>query len=154
MIFLIKLAIGLVIFVLILGFAQTWAVENSNNGKLFNSSAAPSVKLDGFYKGSVNLPVKVTWLGKKFTSASSTGINVFDDGAGGQSEKYSFTTIMGLNGSSTVLYIDYDQPDNPFWVRPILDELVEPTPGQFLGKLTVRIIPGYPYSLGFFRLEK
>jgi len=154
MFFLFKLVIGIAIFVLGAGFLQTWYVENSDNGKLFASSSAPNTKLDGFYKGSVNLPVKVTWLGKKFNSASSTGINVFDDGNPQPAERYPFTTSIGLHGEKTALYIDYDRPENPFWIRLILDQLVEPLPGQYMGKLTVRIIPGYPYSLGFFRLQK
>lgn len=154
MFFLIKLILALVILALALGFFRTWQVENSDEGKLFASNSAPTAKLDGFYKGSVNAPVKVTWLGKKFISASSTGINVFDDGNGGQSERYPFSTSMGLHGTSTALYIDYSLPENPFWVRPILDELVEVAPHAYLGKMTLRIIPSYPFTIGFFRLSK
>ena len=154
MLFLLKLIVALAVIILGLGFFRSWQVENSDNGKLFASSTAPTVKLDGFYKGSVNTPVKVTWLGKKFIAASSSGINIFDDGAGGTREGYPFKTFMGLNGSSTALYIDYDLPDNPFWARSILDELVQTAPDQYLVKLTLRIIPGYPLSLGFFKLQK
>lgn len=152
--FLIRLVFSLVILALALGFARTWQIENSELGKQFASSSAPTVKLDGFYKGSVNLPVKVTWLGKKFNSADSSGINVFENGTGGENEMYRFKTVHGLHGENTVLHIVYDIPDNPFWVRPVLDQLVEIAPGDYLGKLTVQIVPGYPFSLGFFKLSK
>lgn len=153
MFFLIRLIFSLVILALALGFARTWQIENSEMGKQFASSSAPTVTLDGFYKGSVNLPVKVTWLGKKFNAADSSGVNVFESGSG-ESEMYRFKTVHGLHGSNTLLYIVYDIPENPFWIRPILDQLVEIAPGEYLGKLTVQIVPGYPFSLGFFKLSK
>ena len=151
---LLKSLIGFVVLLVALGFFRTWQVENSDNGKQFAKLAAPTQKLDGFYNGSVALPVRVTWLGKKFDAAKNTGINVFDNGGGQQVEQYPFATSVGQNGSSTALYIDYDQPANPFWIRPILDRVVEVGPGLYLGKLTVRVIPGYDFSLGFFRLSK
>ena len=152
--FILKLLAALVLIGLGLGFFRTWQVENSQNEKTFASGKQFTSKLDGFYKGGVSTPVKVTWLGKKFNSASSTGINIFEDGQGGQREGYPFNTSMATSGSSTVLNIDYDRPENPFWVRPILDQLVEVEPGNYLGKLTVRVVPGYPFSFGFFHLAK
>ena len=149
MFFLIKLIIALVILVLIASFLRTWQEDNSENGKAFAASMAPSPAPDGFYKGTVNSPFKVTWTGKKFNAASSTGINIFDEN-GTSTEKYPFKTSVSV----TILNIDYDVPENPFWIRPILDKLVETAPGEYLGKLTMRIIPGYPFTLGFFRLEK
>ncbi len=154
MFFLLKLVLGLVVLALALGFFRTWQVENSDDAKLFASSSAPTVKLDGFYKGSVSSPVKITWAGKKFSAASSTGINIFDDGSGSTSEKYPFTLIDGNHDGKKVLDINYDRPENPFWVRPILDELVQTEKGTYLGKLTLRVVPSYPFSLGFFRLSK
>ena len=153
MFFLIKLIIGLVILALALGFFRTWQVENSDNQKKFAAGKAPSTALDGLYHGSVSTPIKVTWLGKKFIAASSTGINVFEDGSS-TTERYPFATALGISGSTTVLNIKYDLPENPFWLRPVLDQLVEIAPGDYLGKLTVLVVPGYPFSLGFFKLIK
>src|SRR6267154_1748494 len=110
--FLIKFVIGLILLILALGFARTWQEENSDNGKVFVTSHAPSEVLDGPYIGSVTLPVKVTWKGKFFNASSSTGVNLFDDGNGDNREAYPFTTFMGLIGKSSVLYIEYNQPDN------------------------------------------
>lgn len=147
--FIFKLLLAIVILALAFGFFRTWQVENSENQKIFARNSAPA-RLDGFYKGSLNLPVKVTWAGKKFNAASSTGINVFDSG----SEGYPFRTSVGVIGSSTVLDISYDTPENPFWARYILDRVVETGPDHYLGKIILRVIPNYPFSLGFFRLEK
>jgi hypothetical protein len=149
-----KFLIGLVLVALATGFFRTWQIENSDNQKLFASSSAPKEKLNGLYKGSVNLPVKVTWLGKKFDSKTSTGINVFDDGGGTTHDSFPFNTYAGSSSSSTALYIDYDKPENPFWIRPIVDQLVEVNPGDYLGKLSYRLIPGYNFELEFFRLKK
>jgi hypothetical protein len=154
MFFVLKVVVALIVIVLVLAFARSWQVESSENQKIFAANAAPQPALDGLYSGSVSTPVKVTWLGKKFNAASSTGINVFDDGQGGQHEGYPFATSVATNGTSTVLNIDYAHPDNPFWIRPILDQLVQVAPGEYLGKLTVRLVPGYPMSLGFFQLKK
>src|SRR5262245_28330253 len=127
MVFLLKLVVGLVVLLLVLAYARTWQVDNSENQKIFAANGAPNPALDGFYKGAVSLPVKVTWSGKKFDAASSTGINVFDDG----SERYPFSTSVGVIGSSTVLNISYDRPENPFWVRPIVDQLIQTGPGNY-----------------------
>ena len=154
MFFVLKVLLAILIIVLALAFVRSWQVENSENQKIFAASAAPQEALDGFYSGSVNAPVKVTWLGKKFDSTASTGVNIFEDGSAGEREGYPFATSLGINGSSTVLNIDYDQPANPFWIRPILDQLIETEPGKYLGKVTVRLIPSYPFSIGFFRLKK
>jgi hypothetical protein len=151
---LLKTLLGIVILVFVFFFVRNWQVESSDQGKAFATSSAPVVKLEGFYKGGIALPIKVTWLGKKFDAKTQTGINVFDDGVGNQYDAYPFTTSVSTTSSSSPLYIDYNQSANPFWLRPVVDELVEITPGQYLGKLTVRIIPGYPFSLGFFKLQK
>ncbi len=148
--FLIKLVLGLVILLVALLIFHSWQVDHSANQKAFEMASAPSPALNGFYTGAVNLPVKVTWAGKKFNSASSTGINVFDDG----SEGYPFKTSVGTVGSSTVLNIAYDLPENPAWVRAITDQLVQTGPDHYLGKITATVIPGYTLSLGFFRLSK
>jgi hypothetical protein len=151
MAFLLKLVFALIILALAFGFFRTWQVENSDTQKQFASSTAPTAALDGFYKGSVNTPIKVTWQGKKFNAASSTGINIFE---GTDAEQYPFVHGVSVGTTHQVLNISYDLPENPFWVRPVLDELVETAPGKYLGKMTLRIIPGYPFSVGFFTLEK
>ncbi len=149
MYFVLKTAFVLAVVFLGLAFARTWQVENSENQKIMERSSAPSKPLEGFYEGTVSLPVKVTWTGKKFSAANSNGINVFEDGV----DRFPFKTAVGTVGSSTVLNISYDLPENPFWIRIITDQLVETGPNRYLGKMTAHILPGFPFSLGFFRLS-
>jgi hypothetical protein len=151
--FILKLVAAFVLIAFALVFFRNWQVENSAEQKIFAANSAPA-RLDGFYQGSVNLPIKITWMGKNFNAASSTGTNIFEDAASGQRTAYPFSTTVGTHGSSTVLNISYDSAENPFWVRPILDQVVETGPDHYLGKITLRMIPNYPLSLGFFRLQK
>jgi hypothetical protein len=151
--FIVKLLLAIVLLAFAGAFLRSWQVENSAEQKIFAANSAPA-RLDGFYKGSVNLPVKVTWMGKNFNAASSTGTNIFEDATVGQRAAYPFTTTVGTHDSSTVLNISYDSAENPFWARPILDQIVETGPDHYLGKITLHVIPNYPLSLGFFRLQK
>lgn len=106
-------------------------------------------ELSGFYKGTAS--VKTTWKGKEFDSSTHMGINVLRD-----TKKYPFKTYtgIGLQDNIEVLKIDYNIKDNPFWVRLILDELVETAPNKYLGKAMIRIIPGFPFTVLFFNLSK
>jgi hypothetical protein len=38
--------------------------------------------------------------------------------------------------------------------RMISDEIVEPPPNQFLGKVHLKVYPGYYPTIGFFGLKK
>jgi hypothetical protein len=111
---------------------------------------------DGFYKGSIG-DIKVPWMGKRFDSKKSRGINRFVDEKGKSNEKYPFTTYVG-NGLQDkdfkVFKIDYGVNKSPWWIKYILDEVVETASGQYLGKVHVTILPGIPLTLGYFRLEK
>jgi hypothetical protein len=151
----IVVVVVLVLASIVLGIARTWQEEHSENQKLFSSGSAPNPMPDGFYSGSVPGHT-FSWQGKKFFAASSTGINVFTSGSTTE-EKYPFVTSIGKGVRDTtrdVLKIDYDIPSNPFWLRPILDEILQIAPGQYLGKLQLRIIPGFPFTLGYFELKK
>lgn len=79
------------------------------------------------------------WEGKTFTAA--------DDGAGGGYNRVHLAGLLGhqhvfpfasrfgdslLDGQRTIV-IDYDRPDNPWWMRRIHDEIRELEPGLFLG---------------------
>ncbi len=156
LIFLIKLLIVLLSVVVILGMVRTWQMETSRNQILFAGGKAPEIALDGFYNGLVE-GLEISWMGKKFDAATQTGINVFDDGNGVQEERYPFKTAFakGIEDKHTdVITIDYNIPTNPFWLRPIIDEIVEVAPDTYLGKLHVRLIPGYPFTVSYFELSK
>ena len=161
MIFLLKTLVVILFVILLFGFCCTWVVEHSYNQKQFLAGTAPNPTPDGLYSGTVPGHT-VSWLGKKFNAASSTGINVFDDGKDTngniiQGERYPFKTsyVKGSRDKNLdVLAIDYNIATNPFWLRLILDEIVQVAPGQYLGKLEVRIIPRFPFTLAFFELKK
>jgi hypothetical protein len=78
------------------------------------------------------------WLGKSFRAegtdpARGTGINrVFTD----RTRWFRFDTFIAPSraGSFDAFQLDYDNPDNPFFIRAIKDEVRELRPGLFLGQ--------------------
>lgn len=158
LLFVIKL-LGIVSVVVILaamvfGFWRTWQVQHSENQKIFLAGSIPNPMPDGLYKGTIGK--KVSWVGKKFNASNSTGINSFDNN-GQKSEKYPFNMYVdkGLADKNlTVLKIDYNITENPFWARIILDEIVQTSENTYLGKVMIKIIPRYPFALGYFNLVK
>ncbi|MDD5050120.1 MAG: hypothetical protein PHV93_00050 [Candidatus Pacebacteria bacterium] len=153
--FLLILFLLIVIAIALLICMTYWTQEFNTNQKIFLSGVVPSPRPDGFYNGSAFLTG--SWLGKKFDANNGTGINVFADSSGGQVEKYPFKTYVASGIRDTnlqVLKIDYNLPENPFWLRVILDEIVETAPGQYIGKLHLRIIPGFSFSPLYFFLSK
>ena len=154
-IFIIKLVAGILLLTLLFGVLRNWQMERSPSQKIFESGKVPDPLPDGLYQGSVP-GHQVSWLGKKFNQASSTGINVFQNGTT-TTEEYPFLTLVGSGVrdiAKQVFKIDYNIHSNPFWLRFILDEIVETEPGHYLGKLHLTIVPEYPFTLGFFELKK
>lgn len=153
--FLIKLVLGIIALGIAGGFARSWQMNQSSNQSEFVKHSAPSPSLDGFYKGTVAAP-KNSWRGKEFSAQGQSGINLFE-GKATTTSQYPFKTHTGpgvTDPEVTVLKIDYNVPTNPWWVRPILDEVVEVSPGHYLGKLQLRIIPGFPFTMIFFNLDR
>lgn len=140
--------------VLSLGLYRSWKTQMSPNQKNFLLGKVSKSLPDGFYKGSVT-GLKSSWQGKKFDAKSKTGINIFKK-ENNFSENYPFKIYpsKGLADELEVLRIDYNIPQNPFWLRFIKDEIVEVGKDKFLGKLNVNLIPGITFPLGYFRLEK
>lgn len=138
---------------ILLGIWRTLKVQNSPFQQEFlRGKVSPG--FNGFYKGTVT-SIKTNWQGKKFIASKSAGINIFKD-QDGEHEKYPFKTYTGkgLQDSINVLKIDYSNNKDPWWLRFILDELVEASPGKYLGKVHIQIFPGLGFTLGYFRLEK
>jgi hypothetical protein len=152
--FAVKLLVLVVLLAIASGIVRTWQEGIVADQQLFTKGRVPNPPPQGFYMGSVQ-GYKVSWQGKSFDAASESGINIFTDGTA-LYEKYPFKTSVGtgVHDSISVLQIDYDRPENPWWLRPVLDEVVEVAPGKYLGKLNVRVIPGYPFTLQYFELTK
>jgi hypothetical protein len=137
------------------GYYRTLLSEGSPKQDSFVKGIFPSPLPVGLLRGTVD-GLQVSWKGKKLNDANRTGINVFA-GENGEEERYPFKTYQakGLRDPEIdVLRIDYDLPGNPFWLRRITDEIVQFEKGKYLGKVHIRILPGYPFTMGYFRLEQ
>lgn len=131
------------------------SVQRDARQKLFLSGQLPKTPMDGLYKGKVN-GLKTDWQGKQFDATNSTGVNIF--GQGDQmTQAFPFKTYVGkglIDPRLDVFKIDYSQTKDKWWARFILDEVVEVAPGKFLGKLSIQVIKGMPFAMGYFELEK
>ena len=140
--------------ILSIGLYRSWKTQSSPNQEIFLLGKVPNRLPDGFFRGSVT-GFKSTWQGKKFDAKSKKGINIFKK-ENNLSENYPFRiySSKGLADNIEVLRIDYNIPQNPFWLRFIKDEIVEVGKDKFLGKLNINLFPGITFQLGYFRLEK
>jgi hypothetical protein len=174
------ISLGITIFLAVwLAFWSlvTVVVGTSRRQKEFLDGSVPQAAPEGFYNGSAYLlgGGPVPWLGKSFDSANSTGFNIFTpQGAGllkiltplyklfrkntdGNTDAFFFKTRTGpalKDGALNVIKLDYDSAENPFLIRIILDEIVETAPGQYLGKVHLKVFPGVYSTIGFFGLQK
>ncbi len=152
----------LIILPVLIALFRTWKTQNSPNQKLFLAGRIPNPLPNGPYKGSVE-NIKTGWQGKKFDATASTGINLISG-----KQAYPFKTYVGKgiqDKNLEVLKIDYNFssseisssayniPQNPLWLKFILDEIVEVSPNHFLGKVHINFF-GLIFSLGYFKLEK
>ena len=140
------------LFLLMIGYLRGWQVQTDHRQLLFINGTVPKDLPDGFYKGLVGGRA-VSWKGKKFDAARKTGINILGDD---NHEAFPFVMYVGKGITDThldVIKIDYSSRANTWWLRFVLDEIVEVTPGEYLGKVHLRIIPGFPFTLGYFTLE-
>lgn len=168
--------------VLVLVWLAFWTVvtklvENSGRQRQFSQGTLPFEPPNGFYSGLAHLlgNGQTPWLGKSFDPANRTGINVFtprgasllktltpnyklfQNNTDGNTEAYFFKTSTGPGIRDTdqqVFKLDYDSADNPFIIRIVLDEIVEIAPDEFLGKVHLRVFPGYFATVGFFGLRR
>lgn len=155
----------------------TFFVGKSRRQGEFLLGGLPGEYPDGFYKGKAfllgNRPVP--WLGKSFERENSRGFNIFTPAGAsllmlmtpfykqfrknpdGNTDAYYFMTSAGPafrdKGIETIK-LDYDSPENPFLIRIVLDEIVEVAPQEFLGKVHVKVFPGYYATIGFFGLKQ
>jgi hypothetical protein len=148
--FVVILPIFLTLTVL-LGVMRTQFVQAAPAQSLFLKGRAelPS----GLYRGSVQ-GIKFAWKGKIFDKKVSRGVNIFGSDL---HEKYPFTFYLGKglqDPKKDVVKIDYNLKENPFWMKWILDEVIEYEPNKYVGKLHIRLIPYIPITLGYFYLER
>jgi hypothetical protein len=150
-----QILLGIVAIILVFLVVLTTLTQHSSYQKQFAAGTVPNPTPDGFLKGLTDF-YQAGWQGKKVDAATANGINVFSDG-NGVVEKFPFKTYVGKglqDKNLDVFKIDYAGTASPWYARPILDEIVEIAPGKYLGKISYRLIPGYPFALWYFKLEK
>jgi hypothetical protein len=149
----ISILLGVFLLLIVLAFFQTYRMNKSPYQEQFSKGTA--VLAHGVLKGTADFYTG-SWQGKTFDSHNQVGINNFGTGSEA-TKKYPFTTSFGAGLKDTeteVIKIDYRNDQNPFWISPVLDEMVQIAPNEYLGKIHYRLIPGLPFTLGFFKLQK
>lgn len=149
-----KIILFLVIFVGGISYGLTKLTPKLPQQASFAAGKLPDPKLDGDYKGSALFTGP--WKGKTFNSKKQTGENlVFNNGKVVKMFPFKSYEGNGIHDPKVkVLDLDYNISGNPFYIKPILDEVVQTNKNHYLGKLNLRLIPNHPFTLGFFTLEK
>jgi hypothetical protein len=172
----------LVIITAVVAWLAFWSlvsffVNRSDYHQQFIEGQTPQTAPEGFYQGTAHVLFdrQTPWLGKSFDSAGNVGFNIFTPrGASllkilmpfykrfqtnpdGNTDAFYFKTrtAAGLKDKQiSVVKLDYDSAENPFLIRIILDEIVEIAPEQFLGKIHLKVFPGFYSTIGYFGLKK
>jgi hypothetical protein len=169
--------VSAVIAWLLFWWLVNFVAEHSSYQKKFSAGTTPQTAPDGFYRGTAHVlfDADVPWMGKSFAAADHLGFNIFTPAGGkllkilapfykrytvnedGNTRAYYFRTRTepGIKDPTlNVVKLDYSSRENPFRIRIILDEIVEVAPEQFLGKIHVKVFPGYYSTIGYFGLKK
>ncbi|MCI0486480.1 MAG: hypothetical protein L0229_07750 [Blastocatellia bacterium] len=165
-----------IVAILIIGSFITFLVGRSPYQAMFVRGHVPDPAPEGFHKGlpHVLFDKKTPWLGKSFDRDTQTGFNIFTPtGASilkvatpfysrfrlnpeGNTDAYHFKTYTGKgkkDAETDVIKLDYDSAENPWLIRIILDEIVETAPRAYLGKIHVKLLPGFYVTIGYFGLR-
>jgi hypothetical protein len=144
----IGILIGIVVTLGIVAVLWNFIVELRPENKVFSAGTLPNPALQGHLKGSYG---GTSWKGKEFNSSDNTGINIVGD-----AKQFPFETSVSksLHGDHQVLKLNYNIAKNPWWLRLVVDELVQTKPGKYQGKVYVQVIPGLPVAITYFQLEK
>ena len=163
--------------ILILGSLITFLVERSPYQSMFVRGELPDPVPQGFYPGMPHLLLdkKTPWLGKFFDQQTQTGLNIFtplgasilkvatplyrrfDLNPDGNTKAYYFKTYAGKgkkDAETEVIKLDYNSAENPWLIRIILDEIVSIAPHKYLGKVHVKVLPGFYVTIGYFGLQR
>lgn len=172
----------LTIAAVIVGWLVFWTlvsflVGKSAYHKQFIAGKIPENAPDGFYKGTAHIlfDKQTPWLGKSFDRSNRLGFNIFTPvGAKilkitapfykrysvneeGNTLAFYFQTRTepGIKDKDLdVIKLDYDSTENPFRIRLILDEIVETAPQEYIGKIHLKVFPGFFCTIGYFSLRK
>lgn len=155
----------------------TLLVQKSDYQKKFLAGKIPAEPPRDFFPGTAHVlfDKQTPWLGKSFDNSNDLGFNIFtpagakmlklmtplykrfSTNADGNTIAYYFKTRTApalKDAPLNVIKLDYDSPENPFLIRIILDEIVEVAPERFLGKIHLKVLPGFYSTIGYFSLKK
>jgi hypothetical protein len=153
--FIVAIILAVFLFFLLLGIIRTWHMQHGENQRKFLKGKVPSNLPDGFYKGWVR-GYAGPWMGKSFNKEKGTGMNVFIVGKN-HIERFPFVTSVekGLQDKNLdVIKINYNLTQNSFFLRMILDEIVEVEQDTYLGKVHIILFSLIPFTVGYFSLKK
>lgn len=153
----ILIVMGVILIVILAIVAGIGVYYNMQSDKMaqnaeFAAGTVGAALPDGKYDGTATVPMG-GWTGKVFDAAAATGKNRFLDG----SERYPFEVSKSTSirdSKKAVLKINYNIAGNPLWLRTVTDEIVQVSPNTYLGKIQIQIIPGLPFTAGYFTLKK
>lgn len=155
----------------------TFLVQQSSYQEKFLQGSTPLQLPQGFYQGTAHVlfDKQTPWLGKSFDSVNKLGFNFFtpfgakllrllmplykrfSSNSDGNTNAFYFKTRTESalkDAPLDVIKLDYDSAENPFLIRIILDEIVEVAPEQYLGKIHLKVLPGFYSTIGYFSLKK
>ncbi len=152
--------IGILVLIIVFlamayGFFRTWKTGRSENHARFIAGSIPLELPEGQWNGYVDELGDVSWKGKKFLNGGQ-GINVFvKEGTRREAYPFAFSERQSIGErDKKVITLDYNQKENPLWLRFIVDEMVSVGENKFLGIVYIKLIPSFPFRMGYFRLEK
>jgi hypothetical protein len=96
------------------------------------------------------------WAGKSFASRdASTGTGINRVRLGGRHRLFPFSTHFGPSviDGAPALVLDYDDPDNPGFIRAIHDEVREVVPGLYFGPACWKGAGGKTTTILWFGLD-
>lgn len=94
------------------------------------------------------------WLGKTFRPRDARSGEGWNRVLSDRNLWFRFTTSIGRSkaGDFDALHLDYDHPENPFFIRAIEDEVRTVAPGLFLGQAWI-VVRGKPWLALYFALR-
>lgn len=138
------------------GMMRTYKMEHGDKQDKFVKGSADISSLDGDYTGVAHGLDNTSWKGKSLHAADQSGINRIKQ-SDELLKKYPFKFFVrkGLRDKNMdVIVLDYNQPGNPWWLKYIVDEMVEVSSQEYLGKVHVQVTSGIVFTLGYFTLSK
>lgn len=95
------------------------------------------------------------WLGKSFCPLGEDAGRGLNRVGTDRFRVFAFDTFVGRSraGDFDAVQLDYDLPENPFFIRPIKDEIRELRPGLYLGQAYL-VLPSSTHMVLYFGLTR